>query len=124
MDPVEGSAPERSSVISTIRSRFSDIRCSRAMQLLSVMANPVRIHILCALTEQSFTVGELVDICSATLSNVSQQLKMMWMAGYLNKERRGKQIYYSLKDQRIHEIIKHLETLYQREEEGCMDGEF
>jgi DNA-binding transcriptional ArsR family regulator len=119
---VETSA-DRLEMISGIKERFNDIRCSRVMQLINIMSSPVRIHILCALTRHEFTVNELVDICDATVSNVSQQLKMMWMAGYLNKQRRGKQIYYSLKDERIADLIGFLEELYQPPPDGCLDYE-
>jgi DNA-binding transcriptional ArsR family regulator len=108
-------------VIETIKARFADIRCSRVEQVIGTMANPVRFHILCALTEQPFTVSELVEICGATTSNVSQQLKMMWMAGYLDKTRDGKQIRYRLKDDRILKMIRFLEDIYQPEGEGCAD---
>lgn len=116
-------ADPRAAVIDKIKERFTDIRCSRVMQLINVMANPVRTHILCALTMQPFTVTELVEISDSTVSNVSQQLKMMWMAGYVDKERHGKQIVYRLKDERISSLIGYLEGLYPPEVEGCADGE-
>ncbi len=108
-------------VIKHIKARFADIRCSRVEQVIGTMSNPVRFHILCALSEQPFTVSQLVEICGANTSNVSQQLKMMWMAGYLDKERRGKQIHYRLKDDRILQIIRFLEGLFQPEDPGCVD---
>lgn len=114
-------SPDRRTMIEGIKARFHDIRCSRVMQLINIMSSPIRTHILCALTRHEFTVTELVDICESTVSNVSQQLKMMWMAGYLEKQRRGKQIYYSLKDERIASLIGFLEDLYQPPPDGCTD---
>lgn len=108
-------------VIETIKARFASIRCSRVEQMINTMANPVRFYILCALSQQPFTVSELVELSSSTLSNVSQQLKMMWVAGYLDKERQGKQIYYQLRDERIAKIISYLETLFPPEVDGCLD---
>ncbi len=116
-------ADSRPQVIDKIKERFTDIRCSRVMQLINVMANPVRTHILCALTMQPFTVTELVEISDSTVSNVSQQLKMMWMAGYVDKERHGKKIVYRLKDERISSLIGYLEGLYPPEIDGCDDPE-
>ncbi len=43
--------------------------------------------------------------------------------GYLTKQRRGKQIYYSLKDERISDLIDFLENLYQPPPDGCVDSE-
>ena len=112
-------------IMDVIKARFASVRCTNVEQLLSIMANPIRFHILCALSMQQFTVNELVDLSGANLSNVSQQLKMMWMAGYLDKERNGKQIYYRLKDDRIEKIIRFFETLFPENEgpdgPGCVD---
>lgn len=103
---------ERKDLITKIQDRFKDVRCAQVEQLLSVMSNPLRFHILCALTQGEFTVTELVEITSAKNSNLSQQLKIMTMAGYLTKVRRGKEIIYTLADQRIHKTIALLETIF------------
>jgi DNA-binding transcriptional ArsR family regulator len=104
----------KSTIITQIRSKFSEQRCSQISQLMAVLSNPVRFHILCALRYQPFTVSELVELTEARVSNVSQQLKMMLLAGYLAKERRGKQIYYKLQEQRIALLLNQLETLYPK----------
>jgi len=82
--------------------------------LLGILANPLRFHILCALTYGAFTVGELVELCGANLSNVSQQLKLMWLGGMVSKEKRGKTVHYALADQRIEKLISVLETLFRQ----------
>ncbi len=110
--------------IREIKNRFTQVRCNEVQQLLNTMANPVRFHILCALRVQPFTVTELVEISEANISNVSQQLKMMWMAGYLAKEKKGKQAYYRLASDRIDRIVGFLEDLFpenRQEECGCED---
>ena len=81
--------------------------------MLSIMSNPVRFHILCALERDSFSVSELVELTGGKLSNVSQQLKMMTLAGYVRKERLGKLSIYTLSDDRIGELIKKLEELFE-----------
>ena len=65
-------------------------------------------HLSC----QSFTVSELVELTGAKTSNVSQQLKIMLLAGYLVKQRRGKKIYYELREKRITFLLDQLENLY------------
>jgi len=82
--------------------------------LLGILANPLRFHILCALTYQPFTVGELVDLCEANLSNVSQQLKLMWLGGMVSKEKQGKTVHYKLADPRIEKLITVFETLFKQ----------
>lgn len=117
---------ERREVIDEIKRHYSERRCTDVQQLLSTMANPIRFRLLCALRGQSFTVSELVEITDSNLPNVSQHLKMMWMAGYINKVRTGKQVRYNLSDRRIVDVIEMVEAMYPEEAyrhgEGCEEG--
>lgn len=103
---------DKKALISQIQERFQDVRCAQVEQLLSVMSNPLRFHILCALSQGEFTVTELGEITGSKNSNLSQQLKIMTMAGYLTKERSGKEIRYTLSDQRIFKTIGFLESIF------------
>ncbi|MCF7953986.1 MAG: metalloregulator ArsR/SmtB family transcription factor [Spirochaetales bacterium] len=102
----------KTETIEKIKARFSEDRCSQVARMMSIMSNPIRFHILCALSFEPFTVSELVELSGARLSNVSQQLKMMTLAGYLVKERRGKQIYYQLQEKRISQLLGELEKMF------------
>ncbi|MFP3960326.1 MAG: ArsR/SmtB family transcription factor [Spirochaetaceae bacterium] len=114
-----------SRLIRMIKEEYSQRRCTDVQQLLSTMANPIRFRILCALHKHPFSVADLVEITDASLSNVSQQLKMMWMAGYVTKDRHGKQVVYSLNDERVSSAIDVLETMFPRssyhDEDGCAE---
>ncbi|MBL7005881.1 MAG: winged helix-turn-helix transcriptional regulator [Spirochaetia bacterium] len=103
---------QKSEIMKNIKERFDEDRCSRVERMLSIMSNPVRFHILCALERESFSVSELVELTGGKLSNVSQQLKMMTLAGYVAKERLGKQSIYTIKDEKIGKLIKKLEELF------------
>jgi len=99
-------------IIASIKERFDENRCLMVERMLSIMSNPIRFHILCALMRDSFSVTELVELTDSKLSNISQQLKMMSLAGYIVKERRGKQSIYSLQDDRVRRLIETLEELF------------
>jgi DNA-binding transcriptional ArsR family regulator len=103
-------------VMSSIIARFNNEKCLNVERMLSIMSNPIRFHILCALAMDSFTVSELVYLTKGKVSNISQQLRIMTLAGYLTKERKGKQIYYSITDLRIVELIQFLEKLFTETE--------
>ncbi len=103
---------QKSEIMKSIKERFDEDRCLRVERMLSIMSNPVRFHILCALERESFSVSELVELTGGKLSNVSQQLKMMTLAGYVTKERLGKQSIYTIKDEKIGKLIKKLEELF------------
>ncbi len=102
----------KTEIIASIKERFDENRCLMVERMLSIMSNPIRFHILCALMRDSFSVTELVELTDSKLSNISQQLKMMSLAGYIVKERRGKQSIYSLQDERVRRLIETLEELF------------
>ncbi len=45
-------------------------------------------------------------------------LKMMWMAGYISKDRQGKQVYYALANSRVREAIEFFEEMYPADAYG------
>ncbi len=114
-DSIENDA-RKGEIMEEIREAFDRNRCSLVEHMLSMMANPIRFHLLCALEKHPFSVSELVELSGSKLSNVSQQLKMMTLAGYVSKERQGKQTIYTLKDERIRKLIFTLEGLFTSSE--------
>lgn len=102
----------KTQILSEVMEKFDKNQCALVERMLSIMANPVRFHILCALEKGSFSVSDLIVVSDSRSSNVSQQLKIMTLAGYISKERQGKQIIYTLKDNRIRELIHKLEELF------------
>ncbi len=98
--------------IARIRRRFSaEERCTRILNMLDVVSNPYRFKIICVLAEGDFPVSEIVELVKGKTSNISQQLKILTLSGYLSKERRGKQIYYSLKDQNVKALFDFLHRI-------------
>jgi ArsR family transcriptional regulator len=106
----------RTQTIEEIKREYSEKRCTDLQQLLSTMANPIRFRILCALRVAPFSVTELVEITDSNLSNVSQHLKMMWMAGYVTRERHGKHVSYALTDARVRDAIEVFENMFPADE--------
>jgi DNA-binding transcriptional ArsR family regulator len=101
--------------IEKIKARFSDGRkCHEIMQLVGILGNPCRFRVMCVLTEGNFTVSEIVDLMEEKPSNVSQQLKMMHLAGYLSRERSGKNIYYRLESVELRQIFNLLHSLFDK----------
>lgn len=67
---------------------------------VNAFSNPVRLKILCCLSKKSSNVNELVDSCGLAQSAVSQHLIKLKSAGLVTTKRRGKYIYYLLKDKK------------------------
>ena len=82
--------------------------CERIQQMFSLFSNKTRFKILCVLKEGDFCVTDIVDLVGGRHSNISQQLKMLTLAGYLTKERKERLIIYHLHDEKIKTTVKFL----------------
>ncbi|MFL2043377.1 ArsR/SmtB family transcription factor [Weissella hellenica] len=81
---------------------FMDKRLSEFFKLFS---NVLRLKILKILDHNEQNVSSLVTLTGYSQSNISQQLKILKEADIISHHRHGKQIFYTLKDDHIHEII-------------------
>lgn len=98
---------------------FNELRSSaeKACALMKVMANSDRLMLLCQLSQQEMSVGELeakLDIRQPTLS---QQLTVLRTAGLVNPRREGKNIYYAISSKAALAVMQ---VLY---EEICLNTE-
>jgi len=87
-------------------------RCIRVAEILSLLANPKRLKILCLLTERDRSVDELVHSAGSSFSATSQQLKLLTLAGFLERRRDGRNIFYRLRDERVISILHHLKAQF------------
>lgn len=94
-----------------IREQFeaNEAVCSHVLALFNLIANKGRFRIICMLAEGEFCVQEIVEtVACGKLSNISQQLKILTLAGLLQKRRDRRHCYYSLKDMRLKGLIQYL----------------
>ena len=87
--------------------------CDRVLKMFSLFSNSTRFRILCVLKEGDFCVNDIVDFVGGKNSNITQQLKMLTLAGYLTKERRERSVFYHLEDESIKATIDFLCHLYK-----------
>lgn len=66
-------------------------------QLLSVLANPIRLQIIMCLAKRTQNVQELVNTCALSQSAVSQHLAKLRKSGLVLTTRKGKEVFYNLK---------------------------
>ena len=69
---------------------------SRA-KVFKALAHPSRLFILEQLTDGERCVCELTDMIGADMSTVSKHLSVLKNAGVIQDDKRGLQVYYSLK---------------------------
>ncbi len=92
---------------------------AKVASIFSAMGDPSRLWLLERLYRQSACVSELAQESGDGMSTVSQRLKLLRSEGLVLKERRGKHIYYALKDAHVHQLIQNaLEHALEDEPKG------
>lgn len=75
--------------------------------ILKVLSNKNRLIIVCSLIGKEQTVSEINDLLSdLSQSAISQHLSILKANGIVENDKRGMNIYYSIKDERIVVLIK------------------
>lgn len=77
---------------------------------LKLIANPLRLIVLCSLVEGDKNVTELINITGASQTLVSNHLALLRKANIIDYHRDHRTLNYYLKDQRMTDV---LDTLYR-----------
>ena len=86
-----------------------------AVTLLKVLGNVDRLMLLCQLSEQARTVGELEALTGIGQPTLSQQLGVLRREGLVATEREGKYIRYALADARALALMQRIHQLFCEE---------
>lgn len=78
--------------------------------MLKQLANQDRLLILCQLAQQEYNVSQIEQLTGIMQPTLSQQLTILRRAKLVITRREGKQIFYSIEDERLMNL---LQTLYQ-----------
>ena len=65
------------------------------VRALKALADPQRLRILAAVTEEELTVGEVQDVVQSAQSSVSRNLSILRAAGFVQDRREGTSVYFS-----------------------------
>ena len=77
----------------------------RAAAFFRVVGDESRMRILCTIATQEVCVNDIAQAVGSTKSAVSHQLKLLKDEGLVKSRRMGKNIFYSLDDQHVVDII-------------------
>lgn len=83
-----------------------------AARLMNALGNESRLMILCMLSEQERSVGELNEVVPLSQSALSQQLARLRQQGLVKTRRESQTIFYSLVDGPANKVIHLLHDLY------------
>lgn len=77
----------------------------RAAFALKAMSNPLRLKILCTLSDKELSVQDIVEQVGTTQSNVSQHLAKLKDKNILAARRDANRIFYRVQDDRLLKLI-------------------
>jgi DNA-binding transcriptional ArsR family regulator len=84
----------------------------QAVATLKLLANEDRLLLLCQLSQGESSVGELEELLGIRQPTLSQQLGVLRSEQVVSTRRQGKNIFYSIADPAVLEILALLYLLY------------
>ncbi len=93
--------------------RKNEVVCARVIQLFQLFSHKGRFRITCLLSRGEFCVNDITEVVNeGKTSNISQQLKMLALAGIIERRRENQRILYRLKDKRVGTMIQFLQEQF------------
>ncbi len=74
--------------------------------MFKLFADSSRLKIICSILGNELCVCDMCELLGLTQSNVSHQLQLLRTSKLVKYRKEGKQVYYSLKDEHIENIIQ------------------
>lgn len=85
---------------------------NKAAKLLRAMGNPQRLRVLCLLTEDEMSVGQINEQVDLSQSALSQHLAVLRAEDLVETRRESQTIYYSLASGPARDVVKTLAKHY------------
>ena len=79
---------------------------SSLAELFKVLADETRVKVVYLLSLEELCVCDIAFLLDSTVSNISHHLRVLRTAHLVKYRRQGKQIYYTLDDDHVVNIIK------------------
>jgi ArsR family transcriptional regulator len=98
------------------------VRCEMRAAVLKALAHPTRLFMIEELAEKSYCVQELTEMVGLDISTVSKHLSILKNAGLVNVEKRGKQVFYSLRMHCALNFLDCVEAVLREQAQDRMDA--
>ncbi len=89
--------------------KYDMSKCEKPARKFKALGHPVRLWIARQLLDGEHCVHEFVDKACLDFSTISQHLAALREAEVLSAEKRGKEIYYSLRCESVRMFLKYIE---------------
>ena len=87
-------------------------RAGEVANLLKTLSHPARLMIVCTLVEGEYSVGELEEKLDIHQPHLSQHLTVLRGSGIVETRRDGKQIFYSLTEEKAAQLVAALYDIF------------
>ena len=87
-------------------------------KILKALAHPTRLWMTEQLADGERCVCEFVDVIDADFSTISKHLTVLKQAGIIEDDKRGKQVFYSLKVPCVLNFMQCVETVIKSNAES------
>ncbi len=87
-------------------------KVDKIADLLKNFSNPNKLKILCYIWQENKNVSEIIKNVWVSQSMVSQILNKMKLEKILSSEKKWKEIFYKISDEKIIELIKGLKHIF------------
>jgi DNA-binding transcriptional ArsR family regulator len=85
------------------------MRCSNIAEILKVLAHPIRLCVVKSLLDNGeCNVSHMHTCLEVPQSTVSQHLQKLKAAGIIEGKRKGLEVNYKIKDQRMRKLINEI----------------
>ena len=103
--PVDDLAPTCTDHVAHNHLPQPDHVVERAAALCAALGDASRLRLLELLLDEPHCVSELADETSASMSAVSQRMKILSGARLVRRPREGKHVFYTLADDHVRQIL-------------------
>ena len=84
----------------------------RAAECLKTLAHPHRLRIVQMLLGGRYTVGQLAEACEIPSHMASEHLRLMQRCGFLDMEKEGRCVYYTIAEPHLASIMVCIEARF------------
>ncbi len=78
---------------------------SQLADIFAALADPNRLRIISALAHNELSVGDLARLVGMTESATSHQLRLLRAQRIVRSRKVGRQVFYFLDDQHVHDLL-------------------
>jgi len=105
--------------LQAIKDQFesNEVICEKVVGLFHLFSNKVRFRAACMLMYGEASVNEIAEVITdGKMTNMSQQLRVLRLAGVIRQRRDKKRVIYSLADPKIARMIEYLREEFLNKE--------